>query len=69
MDQKLKKSSKIVEIKVFLSWDPDPLVQDPDPGGQKTYGSYGSGSTTLKTLKKIKAHEISTSRSRDEINI
>jgi hypothetical protein len=23
------------------------IMKDPDPGGPKTYGSYGSGSTTL----------------------
>ncbi len=48
-DKKSKKSQKTVGIKVFLTifawWkkDPDPylLLTDPDPGGPKTYGSYG----------------------------
>jgi hypothetical protein len=31
-------------------------IMDPDPGGQRTYGSYGSGSTTLlcKIISEIK---------------
>ncbi len=28
--------------------DPDLLLMDPDPGGPKTYGSYGSGSAILR---------------------
>ncbi len=51
-----KKSHKTVEIKVFLNfsacWWRSRLVQiitdlDPDPGAQKTYGTYGYGSGTL----------------------
>ncbi len=54
---KVKKSHKIVGIKVFLTifawWqkdpDPDPYLWlvDPDPGGPKTCGSGGSGFATL----------------------
>jgi hypothetical protein len=50
------RSHKTVEIKVFLHFfylpDPDPCKyitdQDADPGGPKTYGSYGSGSRSVK---------------------
>ncbi len=57
-DKKSKRSHKAVEIKVsltFFAWwwkdtepepDPDLWLTDPDadPGGPKTYGSYGYGS-------------------------
>ncbi len=48
-----KRSHKIVEIKVFLTFfacwwrDPDPHKIITDPGGPKSYGYSGSGSTTL----------------------
>ncbi len=29
-------------------------LMDPDPGGPKTYGSYGSGSTTLLPVPTMK---------------
>jgi len=54
-DKKLYRSHKTVGFDVFLTifawWykDPDPYLwqMDPDPGGPKTYGSYGSGSALL----------------------
>ncbi len=60
IDKKSKKShNKVVEIKVILTsfacWWKDPdqykVITDPDPGGPKTYGFYGSGSTTLELSK------------------
>jgi hypothetical protein len=36
-------SHKTVEIKIFLFF----CLMKEDPGGPKTYGSYGSGTTTL----------------------
>ncbi len=56
LDKKSWRSHKTVWIKVFLTifaWskDLDPYLwltnPDPDPGCPKTYGSNGSGSTTL----------------------
>jgi hypothetical protein len=31
----------------------NPTVSDPDPGGPKTFGSYGFGSTTLPDRGKV----------------
>jgi hypothetical protein len=40
---------RISAILVWIRGEPDPylILMDPDPGGPKTYGSCGSGSTTL----------------------
>ncbi len=43
-DKKSKRSLKTVEFKVFLNLLVDLKNLDPDPGGPKTYGFYGSGS-------------------------
>jgi hypothetical protein len=38
-------------------WDPYKQITDPDPGGPKTYGTYGSGTMVKSTEKKCKRKE------------
>jgi hypothetical protein len=38
------------KIKSHPDPDPDLVLTDPDPGGPKTYGSYGSGFATLQNI-------------------
>jgi hypothetical protein len=69
MDQKFKKSHKIVENKVFLTEDPDPYKDGSAFRRTKNIWVRRIPVHNTGPKKKIKAHEISTSRRRDEINI
>jgi hypothetical protein len=54
-DKKSYRGHKSVGIKVFLPFLLDyRRIPDPDPGGPKTNGSYGSGSGSATLVKRIK---------------
>jgi hypothetical protein len=61
-DEKSKRSHKIAEIHFFWLVDGRIRIPDPDPGGPKTYGSYGSGygSTTLEYTNRGTGQENSS---------